>query len=128
LKLLTLWGPVVVVMALIFSASAMSDPGAPPGGLSDKSAHFLAYGALGAALIRALADGRTAGMTTARVLLAAVIASAYGVSDEVHQSFVPQRSPELMDLAADAAGGLSGAAALAALAKWTSRLRAGSST
>jgi VanZ family protein len=32
------------------------------------------------------------------------IAAAYGVSDEFHQSFVPRRSVEAMDVAADTVG------------------------
>ncbi|MGH9370551.1 MAG: VanZ family protein [Vicinamibacterales bacterium] len=124
-----LWGPVVLVMALIYSASSMSDPGAPPGGLSDKGAHFVAYGALGASLVRALAGGRSAAMTPRRVILAAVLATLYGASDELHQSFVPERSPDVLDLVADTIGGLAGAVFLSVaarvLSKWRS-LRAAS--
>jgi VanZ family protein len=117
LKVIALWGPVLLVMALIFTASSMSDPGTPPGGLSDKGAHLVAYGALGASLVRALSGNRSAGMTVRRILLAAVLATLYGVTDELHQSFVPQRTPDVLDLAADASGGLAGSAALAAAAK-----------
>lgn len=46
MRFLSLWGPVIAVMTVIFTASSMSDPGAPPGGLSDKTAHFAAYAAL----------------------------------------------------------------------------------
>lgn len=107
----------------------MSDPGAPPGGLSDKGAHFVAYGALGASLVRALAGGRSAAMTPRRVILAAVLATLYGASDELHQSFVPERSPDVLDLVADTIGGLAGAVFLSVaarvLSKWRS-LRAAS--
>lgn len=108
-----LWGPVIIVMALIFSASSISDPGAPPGGMSDKAAHFLAYAALGAALIRALAGGRTAGMTVRRIGLATLLGTLYGASDEVHQMFVPGRTPDVMDLVADAWGAAAGAVLVA---------------
>lgn len=110
---LVLWGPVIIVMALIFSASSISDPGAPPGGMSDKAAHFLAYAALGASLMRALAGGRTAGMTVRRIGLATLLATLYGASDEVHQMFVPGRTPEVMDLVADAWGAAAGAVLVA---------------
>lgn len=109
LKTVSLWGPVILVMAVIFFASSLSDPGAPPGGLSDKSAHFLAYGALGGSLLRALAGGRPAEATLRRILMAFALATLYGASDELHQRFVPNRSPELLDLAADAIGGIAGA-------------------
>jgi VanZ family protein len=110
-------------MGLIFTASAMSDPGAPPGGLSDKAAHVIAYAALGATLVRALAGGRPAAMTPHVVAAAAMLAALYGASDELHQRFVPERTPELLDLLADAAGGTAGAAAFAAAARLLARLR-----
>jgi VanZ family protein len=110
-------------MALIFFASSMSDPGAPPGGMSDKSAHFIAYAWLGAALIRALAGGRTARMTWPRIAVAALLAAAYGLTDEFHQSFVPERTPDVMDLAADGAGGLAGAILVAFVARVVRWLR-----
>ena len=130
MKHVLLWGPVVVVMALIFSASSMSDPGAPPGGLSDKAAHFAAYAALGAALIRALAGGRSAAMTPRRVLLAIALATLYGLSDEIHQSFVPERTPDVMDLTADAVGAAAGALILTTVARtlnWLLRPRTSAS-
>ncbi len=109
-------------MALIFYTSSMSDLGAPPGDISDKSAHFIAYAALGASLIRALAGGRSAAMTPRRILLAVVIATLYGVSDELHQSFVPNRMPDMLDVVADAAGAVAGALFLAAVARVLSRV------
>lgn len=125
MRFLLLWGPVLAIMALIFFASSLSDPGAPPGGLSDKAAHFVAYAALGASLIRALARGRSAAMTPGRIGLAAALGAVYGLSDELHQRFVPDRSPELLDLAADAAGALAGALLLAAAARLVRRVRLG---
>ncbi len=118
-----LWGPVLLVMGLIYSQSAKSDPAAPPGGMSDKSAHFLAYAVLGATVVRALAGGRPAAMTAGRIALAAFVATLYGASDEVHQMFVPNRTPELLDLAADAAGSVAGAAGLAVVARVIDRAR-----
>jgi VanZ family protein len=121
LRFVALWGPVVLVMALIFFGSAQSDPAAPPAGLSDKSAHFLAYAALGASLVRALAGGRPSAMTGRRVVLAFVLATLYGASDELHQRFVPNRTPDPLDLVADAAGALAGAIVLALLARGLAR-------
>lgn len=123
MKFLGLWGPVFVVMALIFSASSVSDPGTPPGGLSDKGAHAVAYAALGASLIRALSGNRTVAMTAGRVLLAALLATLYGATDELHQRFVPERTPDLLDLAADAFGGLAGSVALSAAAHLVAMVR-----
>jgi VanZ family protein len=98
--------------ALIFWASSQPNPFpfVPEGILSrDKLLHAAAYavlaGLLGAALAaRGLGEGRA-------VALAALLAAAYGASDEWHQSFVPGRRADLADLAADAAGAIAGAAA-----------------
>ena len=122
MKFARFWGPAILVMAMIFGASSMSDPGPPPGGLSDKGAHFLAFGALGAALVRALAEGRPREMTMRRVVLAFVLGTLYGLSDELHQRFVPNRSPELFDLFADACGALAGAVSMAVAGRLVHRL------
>ncbi len=41
--------------------------------------------------------------------MGAFLAVAFGVTDEVHQSFVPGRNADLMDLVADALGASLGA-------------------
>ena len=109
-------------MAVIYWASSLSDPGAPPGGLSDKAAHIIVYAALGATLVRALAGAAAAGLTWRRVLIAAIVGTLYGVSDELHQHFVPGRHAEWLDLVADAAGSFAGAALLAVAARAFPRL------
>jgi VanZ family protein len=103
-----LWGPVVLYMGIIFILSHQSDVSIPAG-LSDKSSHSLAYTGLGVLIVRALAGGLPAPVTLRIALLAVVLTTAYGASDEVHQMFVPGRSAELYDLYADAIGGAIGA-------------------
>lgn len=121
------WGPVFVVMGLIFTFSAIPDPGSIPGGMSDKSAHFLAYAALGAALTRALVAGRASALTPGRMLAAACLATLYGITDEVHQAFVPGRTPDGLDVLADACGAAAGVIGMAAATRvlWWIRLRRG---
>lgn len=104
LSTLWLWGPAVLQMIAIFSISAMSDPGPLPGDMSDKSGHFIGYAILGALVLRALAGGRRAGLSWRAAMLAVVISGAYGVTDEFHQSFVPGRTPDVMDALADTLG------------------------
>lgn len=99
----SLWAPVVLYMGLIFSVSAMSQPPAPAE-VSDKTLHFAAYGGLGLAALRATAGGRWAGVTAGAAVAAWAIATGYGVTDEVHQRFVPGRSPDPADVLADAFG------------------------
>jgi VanZ family protein len=58
---------------------------------------------------------------------AALAAVLYGLSDEVHQSFIPGRDASVGDVVADALGALLGAAAWVVgcrvLGRFTSRVR-----
>lgn len=110
---LWLWGPVWLQMALIFIASSIPNLTHLPGNMSDKTGHGIGYGLLGLVLLRALAGARAAGVTLRIVLLTIVCATAYGVSDEFHQRFVPGRTADVHDVAADAIG-----ASAAALGAW----------
>ena len=100
---LSLWAPVGACMGLIFWLSSMSSPPSP-GPINDKVLHFAAYGGLATLCLRATSGGRLAGLTLRAGLLAWGLATAYGATDEFHQSFVPYRTADLADLAADAAG------------------------
>lgn len=99
-------------MALIFIASSIPDVPALPGGVSDMTAHSWAYGVLGILVFRALAYGRISGLTIARGLGAILISTAYGISDEFHQWFVPGRTSDIHDVAADAIGATAAAVLL----------------
>ena len=123
MRSLLLWAPVIIVMALIFYASSLADPGSPPGEISDKTAHFLAYFPLGASLVRALAGGRASRMTVPRIAMATMVATLYGISDELHQILVPPRTPDWHDVVADCLGALVGAMAFAVVVRSASRLR-----
>ena len=87
----------------IFLVSDMPDP-PMPSDVPDVSMHEAAYFGLTILLIRALAKEGWSGVTVTTLLMAFVIAVAYGASDEWHQSFVPNRHGEIRDLAADAIG------------------------
>jgi hypothetical protein len=106
-----LWGPPVVWMAAIFGVSSMSDISGLPGQVSPPAAHFGEYAVLALLLVRAFAGGRLAGVTWRTLAAAVVVSTAYGVSDEWHQSFVPGRAAELTDVVMDAAGATAAAGA-----------------
>jgi VanZ family protein len=108
--LLILWAPVALYMAMIFGFSAMPSPPAPPGPLGDKATHAVVYFGLSALIVRALAGGWWKPVSARMAILAAALATVYGATDEIHQSFVPPRQADRFDLLADAAG--AGAAAL----------------
>jgi VanZ family protein len=109
----SLWGPVLAYMALVFYLSSLTSPPSPVQ-VSDKLEHFVFYGGLALVTLRAVAGGRLSGVTSGALLLAWVIATAYGASDEFHQWFVPGRSAELADWLADAAGAATALGAAAA--------------
>lgn len=99
-------------MAAIFVAS--SQPKLPlQDDVPDYLSHSIAYLVLAALWCWALAGTR---VPSAGVMLAAVLAStAYGVTDEWHQSFVPGRHSEARDVRNDALGAAAGACAYRAL-------------
>ena len=88
----------LLIAALIVLASSRSRVAAPDiTKIDDKFAHFGVYGLL-ATLVCRLGHGWRA---AAWSLLAV---SAFGVSDEWHQSFVPGRSSDVRDWIADTLG------------------------
>jgi VanZ family protein len=70
-------------------------------GFSDKILHAFEYGILGILLYRAFRQ--TTG-TFKSMGLAMICIVAFGISDEVHQWFVPKRQADFWDLVADTGG------------------------
>lgn len=100
--------------ALLFWQSSSTGAGSfldflPAG--SDKVAHFAAYAVLGALIT----------LATGTPLAGWVLATLYGISDEIHQAFVPGRFPSLGDLVADALGAALGAWLVAYLVRRSKR-------
>jgi VanZ family protein len=99
-------------MVFIFCLSAISRPPDLPSGVSDKSLHALLYSGLGALLVRARAGGWRRPVTRGIAAAAVVVATLYGISDEIHQYFVPPRQADVRDILADALGASLSAGAL----------------
>lgn len=108
------WGPAVAWMAATFVVSHQSRMEIPFGA-PDYIGHGVSYAVLGGLLMRALAGGTLRSMRAAIILPAVLIATAYGLTDEFHQSFIPGRMASWSDIAADGVGALVGACAAAAL-------------
>ena len=104
LRFLSLWGPVLFVLGLLFYLSSLHEVPIPGHGW-DKVAHFSAYGILALLWLRALHGGSPA-LRLDFALLALACTIAYGVSDELHQRFVGGRDASVEDLIADALGAL----------------------
>ena len=80
----------------------------------DKLLHAGVYAVLGALSFLALRR-RSSHRASVLVLMAGAISTLYGVTDEIHQMFVPRRSPDVRDVLADCVGGLIGAFAASAI-------------
>lgn len=71
-----------------------------------KCAHFLAYLVLGVIMLFAM---RRIGLSDKRgVGFALLICIGYAITDELHQAFVPGRTPKLTDVLIDSSGALLG--------------------
>jgi VanZ family protein len=102
------WATVVSYCALIFIGSSI------PGnrialGISgiDKLIHTIEYSILSVLLFRSLTVSTTI-QTESVFWIAVSVSSLYGLSDEVHQIFVPLRQFDVLDIASDASGSILG--------------------
>lgn len=112
------WPVALLWMLLIFALSSIPNEIQQPSRLPiDKAAHLVEFGVLGF-LLTWMASGRTPARAAAVAGIA--LTTLYGVTDELHQAFVPGRDPALDDLIADFAGAVLGAIAAAAARRLTS--------
>ena len=106
------WMPVIVYMGLIFYFSSLKEPSL----IIEKSLelkfiipsafkHFIEFIPLGFLFFRAFNNEKNLKIKRNALWLAVVFAGLYGISDEFHQSFVPGRVMDGIDIIADAAGG-----------------------
>ncbi len=108
-QLLSAWLPPGVHCLLIFIASSRASlPGMNAFAHQDKLLHGLAYAVMGALFYRALKLTLPARFFGLAAVLAIGMATLYGLSDELHQTFVPGRTADVRDLAADFLGSLIG--------------------
>jgi VanZ family protein len=97
------WAPVVVWMGAVFLVSSRSNLGRAAR-VPDWISHPIEYG-VGAALVcRALTPGPRHTLGVRAALVATLLTTLYGVTDEYHQSFVPGRTSDPADVAKDFAG------------------------
>ena len=83
---------------------------------TDKVVHLFMYGVLALLISRALDEPSKPNRVRA-MLMAFLFCSAMGAADELHQLYIPGRSAEVADWAADTTGALVGASV------WTLRSR-----
>ncbi|HEX2676437.1 MAG TPA: VanZ family protein [Polyangiales bacterium] len=106
------WLPAAAYMALIWVLSSMSHPPSMPDvPFRDKGIHFMEYGVLAALIAHAFAWTRPSRRMLLIFGIAVVCATLFGLTDEIHQAFVPGRNSDPQDLLADGLGSLLGACA-----------------
>ena len=110
--------PAVLWAAAIYLSSEIPGSSLPSSGGLAPVAHFVEYAILAGLIVFALPVKRP---PAARIAIAVTLATAFGVLDELHQSFTPGRTPDVWDVAVDLAGALLGATVVGRLIE---RLRA----
>jgi VanZ family protein len=102
------WLPVIICAATIFYFSSLPGPSIPKlFSFQEIVYHFFVYLLLGILFSRAMKS--STGLSSVRILIFTFIfAFFYGISDELHQYFVPNRNVSVFDVLLDGFGGLSG--------------------
>ncbi len=103
------WLPLIIYCLAIYIQSGQ--PGLkriPDVRFLDKFLHFGAYGLLGILFFRAYETLPLKANKTLLILLSIGSATLYGVSDELHQYFVPFRNADIMDVVANTIGSICG--------------------
>jgi len=103
------WLPLIAYCVFIYIQSEYPSPKSlPTFEFSDKMLHFAAYAVMGVLFYRAYHTLPFKNNIQWVVLLSMISASLYGVSDEIHQSFVSYRDGSFTDVIADVLGAVCG--------------------
>jgi len=106
------WVSVVLYSILIFIGSSIpGDQVDLKGPGFDKLLHAIEYSILSLLLFNALRYNGKIGIRTV-FWTTAIVSSVYGLSDEVHQLFVPLREFDVIDIICDMSGSILGAYAM----------------
>ena len=106
---LSYWLPLIAYCVAIYIQSEHPGPESlPTFTFSDKVLHFAAYSLLGILFFRAYATLPLKDSRNMLILLSIGSATLYGISDEIHQYFVPFRQADILDALANAAGSICG--------------------
>lgn len=103
------WLPILIYCLLIFTQSSYPSPeSVPDWPYLDKLLHIAAYALMGALFFRAFRTLRIKNQLKLVMIISILFSSLYGISDELHQYFVPFRNADLMDILADMLGSIIG--------------------
>ncbi len=108
-KILLYWFPVFLYCLMIFMQSSYPSPeSVPDWPYIDKLLHIAVYALLGALLLRAFKTLQIQHNLKLVMILSILLSSLFGISDEIHQHFVPFRNADFMDALADMIGSVGG--------------------
>ena len=120
------WLPALAVMVVVFVLSSQSGLRVSEDPVVERpiraSAHMFAFATLAACLLFALARGGRPRLRDVAIAFALTV--LYGASDELHQSFVPDRSGRIADVLVDTVGATIGLAITWFVLAWRARLGA----
>jgi VanZ family protein len=103
------WLPLIIFCLAIYIQSGQPSPERIPDvHFLDKILHFGAYGLLGVLFFRAYETLPLKNSKNLLILISIGSATLYGISDEIHQYFVPFRQADIMDAVANAIGSICG--------------------
>lgn len=103
------WAPPLILMVTIFLLSSRQNIGVSSeesvNFILFKTLHIIEYAVLYFLLFRALFKTTSLQKNPQRAMIwAAILAVLYGISDEVHQTFVPTRTGKIQDVFIDIIG------------------------
>ena len=108
-KVALIYIPLIVYWIVLLVGTTLPATDVPSFGVSDKFKHFGAYFGLAVLLSFTLHyQGRNLLLKKYFLISAWIIASFYGMLDELHQRFIPGRSAEFLDWFDDALGAVAG--------------------
>ena len=103
------WLPPIAACLAIFMQSSYPGPERMPNvPFLDKLLHFGAYALLGILFFRAFETLPLRDNHNLLIFISIASATVYGISDEVHQYFVPHRHADILDGVANAIGSICG--------------------
>ena len=103
------WFPVFLYSGIIFCASSVPNVKTPlPEIQFDEILHILTYIPFGFLLARGICNTKVSVPRGVLLVVILLISFLYGLSDEIHQSFVPGRNAGIIDMIADTIGGVAG--------------------
>ncbi len=104
------WLPILIYCIVIFIQSSYPSPEDVPDILHfDKFLHFSAYALLCFLFVRAYRTLLIKDNFNLVIILSILSSSIYGISDELHQHYVPFRDADMMDAFMDMLGSIFGA-------------------